>query len=350
MDMKNHFVIHKVFGEGKVLDHAGVYLIISFEQGEKKFIYPDSFKDFLKAKDDAVRAEIQNEVAEIEQQKTQAQQEKERAARLEKERLAERSLSQSKPRAKNYPRANIAFKCNYCDGGKSLETIGFNGLCSEEMIRYNIKTAKHIWCSSESPCRQYYDGSIVSYANLVDKVNKDENGVACYESVMLRDWRASAGITQTGENKGRPMRLMRVQLNSLAVLTTRLPYDSDEDRFIFAVFLVDETHEGNARDEGYVSTDSKYKIQMTPAEAQKLKFWNYYFCENAPEVIKFGSGLHRYLSDEQAAQILRDIADVKKGTAQEELAQEFYKYFCRINGIDITSIPPNNGALARGQY
>ena len=53
---------------------------------------------------------------------------------------------------------------------------------------------------------------------------------------------------------------------------------------------------------------------MSPDEAKELRFWNYYFCQNARDVIKFGSGLHRYISDEQAAQILQDIAHVKKGS------------------------------------
>ena len=51
------------------------------------------------------------------------------------------------------------------------------------------------------------------------------------------------------------------------------------------------------------------------------------------------------MSDEQAAQILKDIAAVKKATAQEELAQEFFEYFCKINNITIENISPNNGAL-----
>ena len=86
---------------------------------------------------------------------------------------------------------------------------------------------------------------------------------------------------------------------------------------------------------------------MTPDEAQKLKFWDYYFCPNAPEVIKFGSGLHRYLSDDQAAQILRDVVALKKGTAQEALAHEFFEYFCSVNGIDVANIAPKNGALIK---
>ena len=86
-----------------------------------------------------------------------------------------------------------------------------------------------------------------------------------YESHMLRDWMASAGVVQTGANRGKPMRLLKVQRNSLAVLTSREPnYVSDELRFIFAVFLVDESYEGDYRDAGYVTTTTEWKISLTP--------------------------------------------------------------------------------------
>ena len=51
--------------------------------------------------------------------------------------------------------ANIAFKMNYCDGGinninnKDSKNIGFNGICSDEMIEYNIELQKNAWCSNE---------------------------------------------------------------------------------------------------------------------------------------------------------------------------------------------------------
>ena len=345
MNLAGQLVIHKTFGEGKVIDHTGGYLSVLFGESEKRFIYPDSFQVFLRAKDETLHTAIQNELAEAQAQKQLLQHEKESAALLEREKVAEKRFVPTKPKERVSPRANIAFKCNYCNGGKSSERIGFHGVCSEAVIRYNIKEKNHVWCSSpDSPCRQYYDGMISSYSELEDVFNRD--GSVCYESAMLRDWSAFAGITHTGENKGRPMKLKQVQINSLAVLTTRLPNEPEENRFIFAVFLVDDTYEGDAREEGYVSTTSRYKIEMMPNEAQKLRFWNYYSCPNAPDVVKFGSGLHRYLSDEQATQILRDITAIKKGTAQEALAGEFLDHFSRVNGIDIEGIPQNGGALA----
>jgi hypothetical protein len=164
---------------------------------------------------------------------------------------------------------------------------------------------------------------------------------------MLRDWKASAGCIQTGMNKGKPMRLLKVQPNSLAILTTRKPYDSDDKRFIFAIFLVDENFEGDDRESGYVTTKSKWKIELTPQEASKMLFWNYYANENAPEKMIFGSGLHRYISDNQAVQILKDIIEIKSSPIEKKLAQEFMQHYCTINGIDANNIPLPNGALLR---
>jgi hypothetical protein len=262
-----------------------------------------------------------------------------------------KTKSQERKHLKKVERSNVAFKCNYCDGGKNQKRIGFHGVCSDSVLRYNIAKVHHVWCSSEiCPCRSYYDGEIDR--DELENMMTGSNGMdsVCYESHMLRDWKASAGVVQTGIDKGKPMRLLKVQSNSLAVLTSREPnYTTDESRFIFAVFLVDENYEGDNREEGYVTTHSDWKIELSPNEARKMLFWNYYVNQNAPRKLVFGSGLHRYLSDEQAAQILRDIIDVKGDSKEQEFARKFFEHFCTINGIDLENVPSPSGALMRNK-
>jgi hypothetical protein len=77
----------------------------------------------------------------------------------------------------------------------------------------------------------------------------------------------------------------------------------------------------------------------------KILFWNYYANENAPETVVLGSRLHRYLSDEQAVQILRDIVKVKTAQSEKEFAQNFLNHYCTVNGLDESAVPPPNGAL-----
>ena len=333
-------VFHNTFGSGTIISKTANLLVIDFNGTEKKFVYPDAFEKHLTSVDQGLMAQVNRDL----QVKNDA------PATAVLSTVQPDPISpkpQARKKLKKVERSNVAFKCNYCDGGKTSTCIGFHGVCSDAVLRYNIEKAHHVWCAdTESPCRCYLDGKI-SRTELEDMM-RGGGGLdsVCYESHMLRDWMASAGVVQTGANRGKPMRLLKVQRNSLAVLTSREPnYVSDELRFIFAVFLVDESYEGDYRDAGYVTTTSEWKISLTPQEAHQILFWNYYLNQNAPERIVFGSGLHRYLSDNQAAQILRDIAEVRTEPKDKEFAQRFFEYFCTINGIDMAQVPPPVGVF-----
>lgn len=325
-------VSHKVWGKGIVVEQKDSIITVRFAVGDKKFIFPTAFDSFLSTDDPALLTEIREQKA---------------IADAKKQNMITATVYSNPPTTiqpdkKKMPRpverSNVAFKCNFCDGGSSDTCVGFKGICSDAVICYNIETAKHVWCSSDSPCKMYLDGEITR--------SELENRFVCYESTMLVDWKASAGVVQNGVDKGKPMKLLRVQNNSLCVLTTRLPRSTDDTRFIFAVFLVDESYEGDGREEGYVTNHSKWRIELTPDEAGKMLFWNYYANKNAPEKIVFGSGLHRYLDDIQSAQILRDIVAVKENDAEKKLAADFFHHFCNVVGLDEKDIPACAGALA----
>lgn len=344
MDLINMKVSHKVFGDGIIIDKEDSYLTVKFYIGEKKFRYPNAFDGYLSTEDAEFNIKIKEEIDTI---KRLEEEKKEEIAKKEKENLKVVPVKEEKKERKTkvYPRENIAFKCNYCDGGKSDKEIGFNGACSDEIIKNNIEIEQRTWCSSkESDCLSYLNGKISRME--LDNIHND-GGYVCYESQMLREWKAMAGIVQRGDRAGQPMKLNKVQNNSLCVLTTRLPNTREEDRFIFAVFLVDENYEGDNYEEGYVSTKSKYKIKLSPKEAENMLFWSYHANENQSEVARWSSGLHRYFGDEQAIQILRDLSLLKEGTEDEELAEAFLQYFARINSIDIDSVTEKNGALIR---
>lgn len=249
-------VYHDSFGAGKIVLKEDKSILVKFNIGEKRFQYPDAFKKYLSVKDINLKKHIQQVIVEEER----IEQERLEKERLEKEKLnsiaaAYHADIKSKRGIKKTERSNIAFKCTYCDGGKTQNTIGFNGVCSDAMIRYNIEEVHRIWCSDiDCPCRKYLDGEI-NRKELCDCMTDD--GIVCYESAMLRDWKASAGRIHTGKNRGKPMKLSKIQANSLVILTSRKPYTTEEKRFIFAVFLVDEYSEGDIIEEGYVKTNSK---------------------------------------------------------------------------------------------
>lgn len=263
---------------------------------------------------------------------------------IKQQKLTATGKTQSTSKNK-YKRANIAFKCNYCDGGKSDIQIGFEGVCSDEMIYNNIKIQNKTWCSSDDCACLHYLNHEISRKELDE--NCINGGFVCYESQMLRDWKALAGIFKNGERKGEPMKLQQVQRNSLCVLTTRTPEMAEKNRIIFAIFWVDDIYEGDNKEEGYVSAKPKYKIKLSPEEATGLLFWNYHSNGNKANIPAWSSGLHRYFEDDVAVQILRDISKIKKGSDQERLSMEFLDEFCRVNGIDKNNVGDPNGALKR---
>jgi hypothetical protein len=341
MNLVNQKVYHKTFGKGTVLSFNGSYLLVDFPIGQKKFIYPDAFDGFLSTEDNGVASEIRYDIEKAKHAKEQA---KQQVFDSRMTPIKDKSANRTAKRSKNSPRANIAFKCNFCDGGQSDEQVGFHGVCSDSVIRNNIVIEHRTWCTAEDcSCLHYYNGEI-------SREELDElctgGGFVCYESQMLRDWKALAGVVQNGENKSKPMTLRKVQQNSLCVLTTRDPGSDEKERYIFAVFLVDDSYEGDGQEEGYVSTQSKYKLKFSPDEARALLFWNYHANSNQPETAAWNSGLHRYFDDEQGAIILQDIYKAKVGTQDEALAKEFLEHFCRINGIDLDRVGTARGALS----
>lgn len=334
MTLLNEQVFHQAFGCGKVTAFDGRYLWVIFDVGQKQFVYPDAFDTFLSIENPTLSKAIQQDLANVKQKK----------ARADQTLYINTPIPAKKRKTSNTPlRSNIAFKCTYCDGGQSDQQIGFHGACSDRTIHNNIAVEHRIWCTAdEAPCMQYYNGAL-SRRQLDSMCTGD--GFICYESQMLRDWKAMAGIVRNGERQGKPMKLNKVQINSLCVLTTRDPDSSEPERYVFAVFLVDESYEGDRDETGYVSTLSKYKLKLSPKEARAILFWNYHANDNQPELPAWGSGLHRYLDDVQSALILRDIVKIKIGTADEALAKEFYEYYCKINAVNDVSHKKPYGAL-----
>jgi hypothetical protein len=387
--------MHKTFGEGVVIKQINGIMTIKFAIKTADFRYPDAFNGFLLHNESKVQAKLLREIAENDEKRQQLRAAREvkvavnlpqpqappsrqnapvseshaaapspeevlrspakpaaakesKPANAEPKATASRKSKEPKDAAPQRPRKtsrhdSIAFKCTYCDGGKSDVCIGYRGICSDETIHHNVIDTKKPWCSSkESQCSLYVEGKL-SRAELEEKY--EQEGL-CYECNMLATWKAAAGYGEV-ENESKPRVIRKVSCNSLSVLTTRSPVDeTEENRYIFAVFLIDDFVEGDGKKEGYVASESEFRLALTPDEAKEMFFWKYYSNENNPTQAKWGSGLFRYFSNEKAAQILRDIAKLKKGSPDEDLANRFVLHFCKVNNIDLDALPEPNGIRA----
>ena len=229
--------------------------------------------------------------------------------------------------AKKIYRPCIAFKMNYCDGGKDSEHVGFYGICSDKIIKYNIEKPR-AWCSNEDcACKQYYDKKI-SRDELNNQWSEEVDGAfTCYESAALRDWIFTAGSDDY--NGGRKIR--GAKAGHLCLLTTVAPNMKEEDRFIVAMFIiggVDETSDG---DFVYSKDNFDFCFEFKPTEARQMKFWKVYHNSNGS--IKWGSGLFRYFSDDDAVTFLKMAVEVKRGTDDEDFAKDFLNYYCKLNNL-----------------
>jgi len=189
---------------------------------------------------------------------------------------------------------HVAVKCTYNNGNEGV-FVGFNGTCSEDIIKWNIDSGR-IWCSNKQcECRKYYDGGF--------KGNPPTD--PCYESRLFRAWEFGVGRYHSGSKAGTPMRLANVEKGKLAVLTTRFPGDDEEDRKIIGFFKIAGLR--NPPDhETYLVADQKCALRLPLEEAKELLFWDYYSTRGG---IKWGTGLFRYLADSQVMPILADLRD-----------------------------------------
>ena len=133
MNLINMKVSHKIFGDGIIIAKENSYITVKFCNNEKKFIYPNAFDGYLTTEDTDLNNKIKEEIEAI---KRLEEEKKQEIAMKEKENL-KTVFPQSEKierKIKVYPREIIAFKCNYCDGGKSDKEIGVNGVCSDEII------------------------------------------------------------------------------------------------------------------------------------------------------------------------------------------------------------------------
>lgn len=193
--------------------------------------------------------------------------------------------------------SHIAVKCTYCDGDEG-EFVGFNGTCSDLVIAWNIRMKHRVWCSDDDcNCKKYYDRGFRG-PRPVD---------ACYESALFRDWKYCGGFHHSGKSPGKPI-YHDVSEGNIAVLTTRFRREDTEDRRrivgFFKIAKVDYPDGGQ-----WLWADKHFRVRLRMEEARELLFWDYYSNQAGKEDKVWITGLTRYLSAEQTADILRSLKE-----------------------------------------
>ncbi len=345
-------VTHRAFGVGVVNAQHGDYITVHFTCGHKDFLYPGAFSRYLAFSDPRLQEEI---LKALEQHTSPPASEEGNekgflslcANKVESDcEHASPSSLRSKLRRRNRRTAdpdagNLAFKCTYCDGGQNNERMGFCGLCSPELISFNLKKEKLNRCRlQENYCPAFYEGRI-SYRQLQEAW---ESGQMSCESTLLQNWIINTGF-HAEENTVVSESRFRTQVGGkLGILTTRTPHTKESERVIFGVFLIDEN--SDTQDNfATLSAHPSYRLFFSQKEAKQLLYWNYHQNLNAAEKAAWGTGIYRYLPNHEALSILWDAVCLKRGSAEATLATEFLDYYCEQNDLDPLDIPEPSGAL-----
>ena len=334
-------VDHISLGTGVVSNINDKYIEIIFEDGRpRSFQFPAAFAKWLKACDPDIQREIEKDIQSLPDKTMSVIP----SVNTEKDAFIKNKPVERKEKKKTYIPKNIAFKCTYNDGGYSKNGIGFLDVCSDSMIRQHIRDGRR-WCSNPyCPCNEYITGKLSKKKLEAMRRNGE---MICYECCMLEQWKAQAGTIRNVVGEGDRIRIKNAYRNGLAVLTTRLPDTAEKDRLIFAAFLIDTIYEGDEETSGYVSAQSKYRLSFSLEEARRLLYWKYHANKNNPSKPSWGTGLFRYLAEDEGVQILRDAVKIKTGTKDETLAKEFFDIYCQLNRLIPENIGEPSGALEK---
>lgn len=283
MDLLNMQVEHKSFGIGKIIEQSDSILEVRFESGTRKFVFPDAFGTFITPVDQEEAALVKSMKQKLDVIRREEEIEFEKQQKREYEAM-QRALEHKKL-IKNH--------------------------------KLSPASQAVFWCDEEEQER------------------------------VFSEWRVFTGRRKSGENKGKPNRLIRLHQNSACLITKRTPDMPEEKRHITGFFMVNENFVGRKCEDGYIPAHSEFKIQLSEEESKSMLFWNYYLNERSPNSMTWNSGRHRYFDNVWMAQILRDIVEMKKGTAEAELMEDFYRHFCEMNLIVAAELPERNGSLVR---
>ena len=128
MDLIGIKVKHNAWGTGTVVEFDGKYIAADFAVGNKRFVYPDAFKKFIKAEDAGVQQMIIDSINEAKAKAAQKRQAEEAARKA----------------AEEQRRATIAVAARKAKKTKSLDEMFAPDYHAEKLARQPILTYQQV--------------------------------------------------------------------------------------------------------------------------------------------------------------------------------------------------------------
>lgn len=299
MELLNLKVKHKKFGTGTIISNEDNKIIVHFPDinSEKKFVYPDAFEKFLQIDEQSAEAE-QQDFAKMQEQIKEKQEEKKKREEQEKIKRLEEELLHDFILANN----------------KNIEK----------------KMAKKVKIQ------------VKKYANIA--IRKDMSEAVLKDGV--EEFLKEGKFSITFQNKKKEINQWAEQAKTTFGIITSVPLgESEVERMISGIFMT-EAFQMEGEDGGTVFVNSQYQLPLNIEEMKRIKFWEYYFNPEEPAAIKFPGEEYCYFSDNQAAQILLKLYEVKQAEKEKQLVGQCLDYFCRVKKLDLCKLEKPEGPLA----
>jgi hypothetical protein len=166
------------------------------------------------------------------------------------------------------------------------------------------------------------------------KINPESQGVFGLTVNKPKDvfstWSLFTGRYISGYSKGEPRLPSRLCPNSACIITYLPQGKSERNRQILGLFMVSDDFFGSECTDGMVYAHQDYRIKLD--EGKTLRYWDYFNVGDNPP--SWGSVEIKYISNLVVRKMLYDIRESYKDTPGFEMADGFYKYFCRINRLE----------------
>ncbi|GLC90460.1 malate synthase [Lysinibacillus piscis] len=283
MNLINKKVTHKLFGTGNVVKHNDSSVEIHFATENKMFVFPDAFEKHLKLHDKNDANSLEEMIQKKAIERKEDEWKKEEELRLQRE--------------------------------------------NQKLRLEHEKLMKHHKLHPES--------QMVFWCDIEEQHSS------------FSEWQVFSGAIKSGNNKGKPNKPVRLHQNSAVLLTAIDSSMPEKDRRILGVYMVNENFVGKLCEDGNIPAHSKYRLKLTEQESDQLFLWKYYTNIKSPSKIAWNTGKYRYFDNLWMAQILLDIISLKSEPKERELAQQFFKHFCKMNQITAQELPKPNGVLTR---
>lgn len=316
MDITGKSVRHKKFGTGSITAINSDTISINFNGKERKFALNGVFISLLVGNDETV--ELLKQCVSDNESKIYAEK-CERLSQIENKISKARAVLSHNNQRQESSGFDIAVNLVYCDGGKNESTIGFNGVCSDDVLEENVSSADDRWCTQrDCRCGVYAENKSTATRRELDRLMED-GGFVCPESRLLRDWVICAGT----ENDRTPRRL-NTSCGRLCVLTTVEKGSSEDKRCIFALYIIENIDE-DINGISQLWAESYYRYTFSPEHAAKMLFWDFAQGGDEPE---WGDDRFIYLNNEISLKILTGAAEL---TGDKKL-YAMLDYYKDING------------------